>query len=329
MPSLARRLSPPSRRSPLSPVAAALAVAAAAFVAAPAAFAQDVRAAEEAFRRGGERYLRRDFGAASNFYEASYRSAPSWQALLGAIRSHRQSEGGYHLTRAATLSLEFVDRYSTQRAALRIAQSTLTDLSPRLFRLSVSCGECEIEVDGVLQGRSDFFLEPGPRTITAHWGERLSVRRTIECSAGQTQTLLLERPPPPPPPRVVEPPRPPPPPPPWRFHPAVPIASGVVGVGLLTGAAVAWWADALPRGRRLIENAQMGLATPEQERAVYAAEDRTTGLLVAGSVVTAFAVGSAIFTRWSFGAPRREAAPTQSAWMVLPLPGAISVVGRF
>jgi hypothetical protein len=328
MPTLARS-SGTRRTRRIARILAAFSALATLLLAAQSAFAQDVRAAEEAFRRGGERYLRRDFGAAANFYEASYRSAPSWQALLGAIRSHRQSDGGYHLTRAATLSLEFTERYPTQRAAMRIAQGALSELSPRLCRLSVSCGECEIEVDGVLQGRTEFFLEPGPRTVTAHWGERLSVQRTIECTAGQTQAITLERPPPPPPPRRDDPPPPPPPPPPFRFHPAVPIASGIVGAGLLTGAAISWWADALPRGRRLIENAQMGLATPEQERAVYAAEDRTTGLLIAGSVVTAFGVGAAIFTRWSFSAPRRESAPTQTSWMVLPVPGALSVVGRF
>jgi hypothetical protein len=307
-------------------------VLAALLLAAPSALAQDVRAAEEAFRRAGERYLRRDFGAAANFYEASFRSAPSWQALLGAIRSHRQSDGGDHLARAATLALEFIERYPTQRAAMRVVQSTLHELAPRLCRLSVSCSECEIEVDGVLQSRMEFFLEPGPRTITAHWGEQQSVQRTIECVAGQTQSITFERPPPPPPPprrNDLPPPPQPPPPPPFRFHPAVPIASGVVGVALLTGAAISWWADALPRGRRLLESAQMGNATLEQERAVYAAEDRTTGLLIAGSVVTAFGVGAAIFTRWSVRAPHRANASSHSAWIVWPAPAALSIVGRF
>lgn len=315
------------------------ALASALFFASSSAAAQDVRAAEEAFRRGGERYLRRDFGAAANFYEASYRSAPSWQALIGAIRSHRQADGGYHQVRAATLALEFSERYANQRAAMRVVQATLNDLGPRLFRLSISCAECEIEVDGVLQSRAEFFLEPGPRTITAHWGERDRVQRTLEARAGQTEALSLQRPPPPPSTRPVGPPPPPPPPPPFRFHPAVPIASGAVGVGLLTGAAVSWWADALPRGRRLIENAQMGLATTEQENAVYAAENRTTGLLIAGSVVTAFATGAAIFTRWSFRSPRAEQAPAASSdgttrvssttWTVLPTAGGAMVLGQF
>ncbi|MBL8682211.1 MAG: hypothetical protein JNK05_23795 [Myxococcales bacterium] len=301
------------------------------------ASAQDVRAAEEAFRRAGERYLRRDFNAAANFYEASYRSAPSWQALLGAVRAHRQSEGAYHMTRAATLSLELVERYPTQRPAMRIAQQTLTELSPQLYRVMITCdAECEVEVDGVLQTRRDFFLEPGSRTLTAHFGETLAQRRTVDARAGGTGEVGFTRPPPPPPPpRRDLPPPPPPPPPAFRFHPAVPIAAGAVGVGLLTGAAISWWADALPRGRRLIENANMGIFIPEQERAVYAAEDRTTGLLVAGSIITAFAGGAAVFTRWSF-APARPASSEQSpstqpttAWVVLPTPGGAVVAGQF
>jgi hypothetical protein len=305
-------------------------------VVAPAlADAQDVRAAEEAFRRAGERYLRRDYAAAANFYEASYRSAPSWQALLGAVRSHRQTDGRYHEVRAATLALELSERYPTQRAAMRIAQQTLSELSSRLARVVVSCdAECEIEVDGVLQSRREFFLEPGSRTLTAHFGETLAQRRTLEAEAGQRAEVAFTRPPPPP----VENPRPatpivqrPPPPPPFRFHPAVPIASGAVGVGLLTGAAVSWWADALPRGRRLIDDARMGIINAEQEASVYAAENRTTGLLVAGSVVAAFAVGAAVFTRWSFARPGAEARPTSTsvrAW-VLPVPGGAQVLGSF
>jgi|LNFM01.1.fsa_nt_gb hypothetical protein len=300
------------------------------------AHAQDVRAAEEAFRRAGERYLRRDFNAAANFYEASYRSAPSWQALLGAIRSHRQSEGAYHMTRAATLALEMLERYPTQRAASRIAQQSLTELTPQLFRAVIACdAECEVEVDGVLQTRRDFFLEPGSRTLTAHFGETLAQRRTIEARAGATGEVAFSRPPPPPPPpRRDTAPVVPPPPPAFRFHPAVPIATGVVGLGLLTGATIAWVADALPRGRRLIENANMGIFIPEQERAVYAAEDRTTGLLVAGSVVTAAAVGFAVFTRWSF-APARPAASEQppasqsTTISLLPTLGGAAVVGQF
>jgi hypothetical protein len=296
--------------------------------------AQDVRAAEEAFRRAGERYLRRDYAAAANFYEASYRSAPSWQALLGAVRSHRQTEGRYHEVRAATLALELSERYPTQRAAMRIAQQTLSELSPRLARVVVSCdAECEIEVDGVLQTRREFFLEPGSRTLTAHFGETLAQRRTLEAEAGRRAELTFTRPPPPP---VQTPPAPPvvqrpPPPPPFRFHPAVSIASGAVGVGLLTGAAVSWWADALPRGRRLIDDARMGIINTEQEASVYAAENRTTGLLIAGSVVTAFAAGAAIFTRWSFARPRVEARPVSrsvTTW-VLPVPGGAQVLGAF
>ncbi|MDP3275138.1 MAG: hypothetical protein Q8Q09_08090 [Deltaproteobacteria bacterium] len=298
--------------------------------------AQDVRAAEEGFRRAGERYLRRDFAAAANFYEASYRSVPSWQALAGAVRSHRQAEGLYHMTRAATLSLQLREHYATNRRALALATQTLNELQPRLAHVTITCDGCEVEVDGVLQNSLDFFAEPGSRAIAAHWGERLEQRRTLELSAGQTETLTLERPIPPPEPVVpVRTVVVPPPPPPFRFHPAVAIASGGVALGLGIGAAVSWWADALPKGAALIASARMGRATLEQERAVYSAEDRTSALVVGASIVGAFAVTAAILTRWR---PERPAAAADSAPVsppvspqafVVPMPNGVAIIGQF
>jgi hypothetical protein len=62
---------------------------------------------------------------------------------------------------------------------------------------------------------------------------------------------------------------------------------------------------------------------------VYAAEDRTTGLVIAGSVVGAFAVTTAVLTRWSAPTPPPPQSGSAVSWVVVPTVGGAAVAGAF
>ncbi len=252
--------------------------------------ADDLRSAAEAYDQATRRYIRRDFAAAANWFEAADRLAPSVLALMGAIRAHRQITGVEHAVRASTLALRLQTRFASDARAVALAQRTLAELATQVGRIHVQCEQCELEVDGVIQRTDEFFIAPGVHHMRFRWPDATR-ERDIEVASGTDTSETEARPAPAPAPL------PPPPPLPFRFHPAVPIATAFVGVGLGVGAGVSW-SDALNRANGLLAAAANGTATPQAERAVYAAEDRTTGLLVGAIVVGAFTVGAAIFTRW-------------------------------
>lgn len=310
------------------------------------ASADNLADAAAAFDTATQRFNRRDFAAAANYFESADRLSPSYQALAGAIRSHRQANsqpnsGLIHAVGAATLALRMLERYPTNRRGTQQAQQVLNEFSARLTRVTVECDACTVEVDGTLQNGRDFFAEPGSHQLNARWavGEiTLTAQRSITAAAGATETLTFERPPLPPPPperiRVIEQPPPPPPPPAFRFPVYVPIAAGGLALGFTVAACVSWWVDALPRGSRLIQHAMAGTVAAGEENAVYGAENRTTVFVISASVIGAFAVGSAIFTRWTPDRSRRPASSSSTPTAVIvpsifPNQAGISVVGRF
>jgi hypothetical protein len=279
--------------------------------------AADLRSAAEAYDQATRRYMRHDFVQAANWFEAADRLAPSMLALMGAVRAHRQLEELPHLVRAATLALRLQSRYPNDPRARALAQRTLTELAPRVSRVRVECNGCEIEIDGVLQSSADFFVAPGAHRARMRWGESETRDDAFEIAAGAEMARHAERPPPP-----ASPPPPPPrhpPPQPFRFHVAVPIATGLATIGFAVGAAVSW-VDALRQADALIHEAERGTFDANHEHAVYAAEDRTTGLLVTTIVLGAAAIGTAIFTRWR--APVVAPARAGDANMII-------VTGRF
>ncbi|MEI8257598.1 MAG: hypothetical protein WCJ30_18135 [Deltaproteobacteria bacterium] len=250
----------------------------------------DLRSAAEAYDQATRRYIRRDFAAAANWFEAADRLAPSVLALMGAIRAHRQIDGVEHAVRASTLALRLQVGYPNDPRARTLATRTLSDLAPHVGRVHVQCGRCELEVDGVIQRTDEFFIAPGVHRMRFRWSDTAVRERDIEVASGTDTTETAERP-------ATPVPTAPPPPQSFRFHPAVPIAGAFVGVALGVGAGVSW-SDALSRANSLMIAAANGTATQQAESAVYAAEDRTTGLLVGAVVVGAFTVGAAVFTRW-------------------------------
>ncbi len=327
-------------------IVASLCVVSALFTVPQTAMADNLADAAAAFDTATQRFNRRDFAAAANYFESADRLSPSYQALAGAIRAHRQANGQpgaglIHAVGATTLALRMLERYPANRRGVQQAQQVLNEFSQRLARVTVECDACTVEIDGTLQNGRDFFAEPGSHTLNARWtvGEiTLSAERTINPQPGATEALTLERPPLPPPPpdtrRVADPRQLPPPPPEFRFPIYVPIAAGGVALGFGVAAAVSWWADALPRGSRLLQSAMAGTVTQAEENAVYGAENRTTVFLISASVFGAFAVGSAIFTRWTpLPRPATSASQSGATAMIMPIispdQSGLTLVGRF
>ncbi len=284
---------------------------------------EDLRAAAEAYDNGMRRYLSHDYGAASNWFEAADRMAPSVLAVMSAIRAHRQAGGTYHMVRAATLALRLQARYPRERRASTVARATLEALAAQLPRLRIVCGTCDVEVDGVLQAGQEFFIEPGEHNVTAHWSGGRTQQQTVQASAGVTNEITLAEPIPPPPPVVrVEPSpvvvddrRP------FRFPIVVPIVGiGVTAVlGIVAGIS---WSDAVGRANQLLGSAMTGTQTVEQEAGVFAAEDRTSALLVSTIAAGALTLAAAAFTRWAPDRPRSAA-----TWA--PVPGGAAIHGTF
>ena len=85
------------------------------------AVADNLADAAAAFDTATQRFNRRDFPAAANYFESADRLSPSYQALAGAIRAHRQANGQpgaglVHAVGATTLALRMLERYPANRS---------------------------------------------------------------------------------------------------------------------------------------------------------------------------------------------------------------------
>lgn len=168
--------------------------------AAPAARAQSATdEAAAAYEQGQRAFASGDFTAAAEFFETADRTQPAAQALVQAIRAHRGARAPAHDARAATLALLLLRREAGDPRVAAYARRVLDDLSPQLARLTVRCNGCDLSLDARSSG-PDVYAEPGPHTLTAAWGLRVS-HHPLDLLAGSDNPLELaapgEAPPPP------------------------------------------------------------------------------------------------------------------------------------
>jgi len=159
--------------------------------------ARNRQAAAEAYDQGTAAYVGGDYEKAAEWFETANRMSPAAPALIQATRAHQQAG---HNARAATLALRLVTEYGSDPTAVQIGQPVLDQLSGQLVRVDVSCDGCTLELDGTLQERNSFFVDPDQdHTVTAAFetGER---KTQVGGRAGETKTLEFTAPPPPPPP---------------------------------------------------------------------------------------------------------------------------------
>lgn len=148
-------------------------------------------AAAQAYDQGTTAYVAQDYEKAAEWFETANRMSPAAPALIQAARAHQQAG---HLARAATLGLALVQTYPDEANAAQFGEGLLNDLSPKLVRVDVDCGDCTLDVDGTLQENHSFFVDPDTEhAVTASFetGER---RETVSGSAGESKSLSFEAP---------------------------------------------------------------------------------------------------------------------------------------
>lgn len=272
-------------------------------VAASPVFADDVRAAADAFARGQQLSLDEKPGEAADFYELADELAPSPQALRNAARA-RFAAG--HIAMAATNAAELLRRYPDDAASRSIAEMILTEVGPKVARIDVSCaGGCSVLLDGKATSRKTgdrhaFFAKPGTHEVRAVFpdGQKTSEKPTV--LAGSRTTIELEPPPPlpvaePAPDRATAPPR-------QGISRGWVIAGAVVTAGL-GGAAVYEGLATLDDRDHIRELVAAGdHATAESELAKARDRQTLTNVLIGATAAAGVAtITAAFFTRWSGG----------------------------
>lgn len=152
--------------------------------------ARERQSAGQAYDRGTAAFLAEDFVAAARWFETAHRLAPASAALIQAVRSHQRAGNDI---RAATLALTLTEDYADDDTAGRTAASALEDAAAYV-RVEVDCGECTLEVDGSLVGRSSFFVEPGTQHTVVASFETGNRTEDVRGEAGETVQLGFEAP---------------------------------------------------------------------------------------------------------------------------------------
>ncbi len=152
--------------------------------------AQDRRAAANAYDRGTTAFLQDDFARAARWFETANNLAPAAPALQQAIRSHQRAG---NTMRAGTLGLRLLAEFPDSSAAPE-AQAAVDAASPLFVRVRVDCADCSAEVDGTLQGHTEFFLEPDVEYQVGGAFETGSVSDTFRGIAGEERSLSFEAP---------------------------------------------------------------------------------------------------------------------------------------
>jgi hypothetical protein len=148
--------------------------------------------AAAAYEQGQQAFANGDFAAAAEFFETADRTQPAAQALIQAIRAHRGLRSPAHDARAATLALTLLRREAGDPRITAYATRVVDDLSANLARVTVQCNGCDLSLDARTCG-ADLFAEPGPHTLTAAWGLRVS-HRPMQLLAGSNNPVELVMP---------------------------------------------------------------------------------------------------------------------------------------
>ncbi|MBK8695196.1 MAG: hypothetical protein IPN17_23700 [Deltaproteobacteria bacterium] len=97
-----------------------------------------------------------------------------------------------HDARAATLALTLLRREAADPRITAYASRVVDDLSPQLARVTVQCNGCDLSLDAQTSS-ADVFAEPGPHTLTAAWGLRVT-HRPLQLLAGSNNPIELTMP---------------------------------------------------------------------------------------------------------------------------------------
>ena len=163
---------------------------------APATAQSNIAAAAKAFSLGQQAELAGNHRAASEHYELADRMVPSPEALRSAARA-RQKAGDEAM---AATHAEALQRRYTDEKSREVAQEILTDLRPKLARVTLTCTRpCGVVVDGGAIGVEEsrdhvFYVEQGRHTIGADFGDKVTEQEVFEGQAGKSASLSIEPP---------------------------------------------------------------------------------------------------------------------------------------
>jgi hypothetical protein len=283
---------------------AALAIAA--LTASPSLARADVNAASRAFSDGQAAQLAGDYERAAQSFELAYSIMPSKEALRSAVRAHQQAS---RLPRAATLAEVLLRDFSSDTASVELAKAVIAEARPKLGRLEITCSApCTAALDQRALGLGEgvvhvVYVTAGKLEVDVTFADKQTVHRSASVVIGKQLALAFDAPPP-----VVEA-APRTDDGPVRsarrgrgLPPAVPIALGVVAVGL---GGVGIWSglDTNKAHDAYVEN-----PTHEAFEEGRSKQLRTNLLFAGAGVVGLGAVAVAIFwTNW--GGDREEMPP--------------------
>jgi hypothetical protein len=178
-------------------IASALAFVTIAICVTPAR-ADDVNGAAKAFSQAQQAMLANDPARAAEMYELADDLAPSAPALRNAARA-RLAAG--HAATAATLAAQLLQRYSNDKESRGVAEAILSELSPKLAQLEVSCSEpCTLTLDGKAASSTKprsshvVYAQPGARTVAAMFDADREAKTQITAVAGASKRLELAAP---------------------------------------------------------------------------------------------------------------------------------------
>jgi hypothetical protein len=170
----------------------------------------DVTAAARAFANGQSAQLDGDYDRAAQSFELAFSIAPSKEALRSAIRTRQLSK---QLARAATLAEVLLTKYPGDAASVRLANEVISEATPKLGRLAVTCSaSCTVAVDGLavsLQAATGHvvYVPAGSQQLEITFESGQAITRGLEIEPGRSVDVPVEAP-------VVETPAPQPPTPP-------------------------------------------------------------------------------------------------------------------
>jgi hypothetical protein len=159
--------------------------------------AEDIRQAAQEFSEGQHSYRAHNFAESAEHFEAADGSAPSTNALRGAISS-RQKAG--QADRAATLAALALERHPDDAELREYASKVIEEEKSKLHRVQVSCNfPCELVINTSLVHGSAaesrvIFLLPGTHTVRASWNGFGAESEKVEATAGGESALKFQRP---------------------------------------------------------------------------------------------------------------------------------------
>jgi hypothetical protein len=158
-----------------------------------------IKYAAEEFTAGAKAFRSGSFAEAAEHYENSFREVPTKPSVLRAAIQNRVK--AKQKARAATLSALALVRFPDDHATVALAKEVLASSEKSLAKVNASCKEpCALFIDSAITPykptkQAVLYLEPGPHSVAASFGEKRNDTKKIDGAAGGTIELSFTAPP--------------------------------------------------------------------------------------------------------------------------------------